>query len=148
MVNTREEFLVVGEGLKGLPDTARKIISLANGYRVWLFKGDMGAGKTTLTKAICKELGVLDNVASPTFSIINEYSSETESVYHFDFYRLKNLDEALHIGVEEYFYSGYFCFIEWPEIIKPILPDKYLTIEIIEGQEENREYKISYNDIN
>ena len=95
----------------------------------------MGVGKTTLIKAICAELGVTQNVCSPTFAIINEYSDRHgEPVFHFDFYRLKTIDEAYDIGYEEYFYSGNYCFTEWTEKIEPLLPERYLRIEITEKQ--------------
>ncbi len=97
------------------------------------FYGEMGRGKTTLIKQICSKLGVTDEVTSPTFAIINEYSTNNDNLlYHFDFYRLKDIQEALNIAVEDYFYSGNYCFLEWPEIIEPILPENYLKIEIKE----------------
>ena len=93
----------------------------------------MGVGKTTLIKEICRQLGVMQNVCSPTFAIVNEYcDGEGEPVYHFDFYRLKNLAEAYDIGYEEYFYSGNWCFTEWTEKIESLLPDHYLRIDISE----------------
>ncbi len=98
---------------------------------VWLFYGTMGAGKTTLIKAICQKLGVMDPTSSPTFSIINEYHCTSgKKIYHFDFYRLKNETEALDLGYEEYFYSGELCLIEWPEKIAGLLPDGALRVEI------------------
>ena len=103
--------------------------------RFFAFFGAMGVGKTTLIKAICAELGVTQNVCSPTFAIINEYSDRHgEPVFHFDFYRLKTIDEAYDIGYEEYFYSGNYCFTEWTEKIEPLLPERYLRIEITEKQ--------------
>ena len=106
MVNTNQDMLIEGAGLNKLRETANYLIQLAGDCRVWLIHGEMGTGKTTLIKAICAQLGVEDNVTSPTFSIINEYRSATEPVYHFDFYRVKTLQEALQAGVEEYFYSS------------------------------------------
>jgi tRNA threonylcarbamoyladenosine biosynthesis protein TsaE len=143
MVNTRQEMLIEGLGLDKLGETANHLINLSGGCRVWLMHGEMGAGKTTLIKALCDHLGVEDNVTSPTFSIINEYRSATEPVYHFDFYRVNTLKEALQAGVEDFFYSGHYCFIEWPEIILPILPGQYLIVSIEEGTGENRKYKLS-----
>lgn len=143
MVNTNQDMLIEGAGLNKLRETANYLMQLAGNCRVWLIHGEMGTGKTTLIKAICAQLGVEDNVTSPTFSIINEYRSATEPVYHFDFYRVKTLQEALQAGVEEYFYSGHYCFIEWPEIILPILPGQYLNVSIEEGVGENRKYKLS-----
>jgi len=143
MVKTNQVMLIEGEGLDRLGDTAKHLIQLSDSCRVWLIHGEMGAGKTTLIKAICAQLGVEDNVTSPTFSIINEYRTATEPVYHFDFYRVRTLKEALQAGVEDFFYSGHYCFIEWPEIISPILPGQYLTVRIEEGVGENRKYKLS-----
>ncbi len=101
--------------------------------RFYAFFGAMGVGKTTLIKELCAQLGVSQNVCSPTFAIVNEYADRMgEPVYHFDFYRLKKLDEAYDIGYEEYFYSGCYCFTEWTEKIEPLLPDHYLRIEIVE----------------
>ena len=117
--------------LEGLPAVARDIIGLADQERVWLLEGPMGAGKTTFIKAICAELGVLDVVNSPTFSLVNEYLTEAgDTVYHFDFYRMEDPREAQEIGVEEYFDSGSICLLEWPSKIEPFLPDSYLTISL------------------
>ena len=148
MVNTKQDMLIEGAGLDNLNKTANQLIQLSGSCNVWLINGEMGAGKTTLIKAICTELGVEDNVTSPTFSIINEYKSTTEPVYHFDFYRVNTLEEALKAGVEDYFYSGHYCFIEWPEIILPILPSQYLIVNIEEGAGENRKYKLSLHGSN
>ena len=104
-------------------------------HKVIAFYGKMGAGKTTFIKAICLKLGVVDNISSPTFSIINEYkTSESETIYHFDFYRIKNISEAFDLGYEDYFYSNSFCFIEWPEKIEDLLPENCLKVSI---EEEN-----------
>lgn len=116
-----------------LPDVARQLLETFPDERFYAFFGSMGVGKTTLIKEICAQLGVEQNVCSPTFAIINEYADrDGEPVYHFDFYRLKNLDEAYDIGYEEYFYSGCWCFTEWTEKIEPLLPDRYLRIDIVE----------------
>ena len=98
--------------------------------KVFAFYGKMGAGKTTFIKAICEALGVEDVVTSPTFAIVNEYKAPSGSVYHFDFYRIKNLREAYDIGCEEYFYSGQPCFIEWPELIEELLPEDAVRVNI------------------
>jgi tRNA threonylcarbamoyladenosine biosynthesis protein TsaE len=113
-----------------LSETAKNIITFAGKQKIFLFHGEMGAGKTTLIKALCKELGVVDNVTSPTFSIVNEYNIPTGKIYHFDFYRLKNQTEALDMGYEEYFYSGDYCFIEWPGMIPDLIPDQHIDINI------------------
>ena len=114
-----------------LQEVARKLVSNFSQIKVWCFYAEMGAGKTTLTKKICKELGVKDEMSSPTFSIVNEYlTGKGEDIYHFDCYRLKDIEEAIDIGVEDYLYSGNLCLLEWPEIIEPLLPDEYLQINI------------------
>lgn len=116
-----------------LPAVARQLLNTYPDERFYAFFGKMGAGKTTLIKELCAQLGVEDNVCSPTFAIINEYSTgEGEPVYHFDFYRLKSLDEAYDLGYEEYFYSGCYCFSEWTEKIEPLLPEHYLRVAIDE----------------
>lgn len=148
MVSVGTEEIVNGKGLGNLRDTAKELVSLAKEHKVWLFKGEMGSGKTTIIKEICNELGVVDNVTSPTFSIINEYHTSSEQLYHFDLYRVETLEEAIQAGVEEYLYSGSFCFIEWPEVITTILPETYLSINIVVMEGEERVYKISYHDTN
>ncbi|MCJ8211772.1 tRNA (adenosine(37)-N6)-threonylcarbamoyltransferase complex ATPase subunit type 1 TsaE [Mucilaginibacter sp. RS28] len=116
--------------LSDLPNAADKLLEFAADARVFLFYGEMGAGKTTFTKAICERLSVTEPVSSPTFSIINEYKGTTGSIFHFDFYRLKNQSEALDMGYEEYFYSGNYCLIEWPEKIPDLLPEHYVKVSI------------------
>lgn len=116
--------------LQELPDCARQVLKLAGDERVLLFQGEMGAGKTTFIRAICQELGVSSAVSSPTFSLINEYESPGGPVFHFDCYRLKNQQEAFDIGMEEYLDSGNYCLVEWPEIIRGLLPEKHITIKI------------------
>ncbi|MFZ4797337.1 MAG: tRNA (adenosine(37)-N6)-threonylcarbamoyltransferase complex ATPase subunit type 1 TsaE [Bacteroidia bacterium] len=99
-----------------------QIIDLSNDFKIWTFDGEMGAGKTTLIKSICKNLGVIDEVNSPTFSLVNEYKTVNgKTVFHFDFYRIKSINEAYDIGIEEYFESGNICLIEWPNMIEEIL---------------------------
>lgn len=122
-----------------LDAAADRIISFAGDQRIFLFYGDMGAGKTTLIKSLCKQLGVNEAVSSPTFSIVNEYRSPAGSIFHFDFYRLKNQSEALDMGYEEYFYSGNYCFIEWPEKIPDLLPEAYLKVSIKATEITSRE---------
>jgi tRNA threonylcarbamoyladenosine biosynthesis protein TsaE len=114
-----------------LPFVAKLVLRLADDHKIWLLEGDMGAGKTTFIKAVCRQLGVEDTVQSPTFSLVNEYrTAKGDTCYHFDFYRIKDQTEAMDIGVEEYFGSGNFCFIEWPAKIPDLLPDRYLKISI------------------
>ncbi|WP_259069067.1 tRNA (adenosine(37)-N6)-threonylcarbamoyltransferase complex ATPase subunit type 1 TsaE [Mucilaginibacter sp. X4EP1] len=113
-----------------LPSAAAEIVSFSANERIFLFYGDMGAGKTTLIKTLCECLGTTETVTSPTFSIVNEYIGAKNRIFHFDFYRLKNESEALDMGYEEYFYSDAYCFIEWPEKIPNLLPDHYVKIQI------------------
>ena len=118
---------------------ARKLLDAGGGEKVWIFEGELGAGKTTLIKALCEVLGVVDTVSSPSFSVINEYrTSAGATIYHFDFYRIKNEMEAVDIGADEYFYSGDQCFIEWPSKIPSLIPDKYLKISINLALENQR----------
>ena len=123
-------MIVTASSLSDLPQLASQIINFAGTNRIFLFYGDMGAGKTTLIKALCGALGSNDNITSPTFAIVNEYIGVTSKIYHFDFYRLKNQSEALDLGSDEYFYSGDYCFIEWPEKIPDILPDQFIRVNI------------------
>jgi tRNA threonylcarbamoyladenosine biosynthesis protein TsaE len=117
--------------LDDLENVVKDLIRAAGDCTVWLFYGEMGAGKTTLIKAICGALGVHSLMTSPTFSIVNEYNSDHGGVfYHFDFYRLKNEEEAYDIGVEEYLDSGRVCFIEWPERISSLLPPSRFELHI------------------
>ena len=116
--------------LDELNATAASILSFAPQNRVFVFYGEMGAGKTTLIKSLCKELGVTDNISSPTFAIVNEYQAVSNTIYHFDFYRLKTETEAMDMGFEEYLYSNNYCFIEWPEKIPELLPERYISIKI------------------
>jgi tRNA threonylcarbamoyladenosine biosynthesis protein TsaE len=138
-----ESIKIQVEGLQGLDEAAAKILSAAPKERFFVFEGAMGAGKTTLIKSLAKVMGVKDVVSSPTFSIVNEYDSGEGIIYHFDFYRIKNLQEAYDIGYEEYFYSGNICFIEWPEKVADLLPDHYVKIEIETLNEHNRLLSLS-----
>lgn len=120
--------------VEALSEVSDYLISLREEADVIAFYGSMGAGKTTLIKNLCHRMGVTDEVNSPTFAIVNEYvTEEGEPVYHFDFYRIKKLEEAYDIGYENYFYSGNLCLIEWPEMIEPLLPEKYIRVEIQHG---------------
>ena len=122
--------------LDHIEDAAREFIGEMGDDTVFAFYGKMGAGKTTFIKALCKLLGVEDEVNSPTFAIINEYRSQTtaELIYHFDFYRIKNPQEVLDIGYEDYVYSGHVCFMEWPELIENLLPDDAVKVTIEEEE--------------
>ncbi|MCV9389176.1 tRNA (adenosine(37)-N6)-threonylcarbamoyltransferase complex ATPase subunit type 1 TsaE [Reichenbachiella ulvae] len=133
--------------LAELPLVAQKVIEYAGDRRVWLFEGQMGAGKTTLIREICRELGVIDETSSPTFSLVNVYIDDKgEEYYHFDFYRLKDENEAFDIGADEYFYSGKHCFIEWGEKIPRLLPDQNLKINIKLGSDNSRTISLSTDD--
>ena len=121
--------------IEQLPEVARKLLGEFPDDRFFAFFGKMGVGKTTLIKEICAELGVNDNVCSPTFAIVNEYTDGAgEPVYHFDFYRMKSVAEAYDIGYEEYFYSGFYCFTEWTEKVEELLPERYVRVDI--GEED------------
>ncbi len=121
------------DNLEQLPRLASDLLEEFREERFFAFFGKMGVGKTTLIKALCDQLGVKEVVCSPTFAIINEYTTgEGEPVYHFDFYRLKSAEEAYDIGYEEYFYSGMYCFTEWTEKIEQLLPEHYVRVEMKE----------------
>jgi tRNA threonylcarbamoyladenosine biosynthesis protein TsaE len=125
------DFNLTYSSLTQLPLVAKQILFFAEEYKVWIFEGEMGAGKTTIIKAVCSALKVQDTVQSPTYTLVNEYHTlKNEVCYHFDFYRIKNESEAMDIGFEEYTDSGNFCFIEWPSKIPNLLPSKYLKISI------------------
>lgn len=119
--------------IESLPQAAKEFAALMGDETVYAFRGEMGAGKTTFIRELCRALGVEDDLAnSPSFSIINEYRSDTtaELIYHFDLYRLESVDDALEIGVEDYFDSGALCLLEWPERIEPLLPDDTVTVNV------------------
>jgi len=145
------------QNIETIREAAREFINNMGEARVFAFYGKMGAGKTTFVKAICEELGVEDVITSPTFAIINEYTitqhpspithhpspntqhpSSNTRVYHFDFYRIKKLEEVYDMGYEDYFYSGALCFIEWPELIEEILPDDAVRVSITEQEDGSR----------
>jgi len=128
---TREDGVFRSVTVSDLELLAQEIVGKLNTVTVWLFRGEMGSGKTTLIKIICRALGVKEAMSSPTFSIVNEYQTiDKKKVYHFDFYRIKDEVEAIDIGTEEYFYSGYPCFIEWPEKIPSLIPLQYAEVNI------------------
>lgn len=128
------------QSLDQIHEAAREFIAAMGDNTVFAFYGKMGAGKTTFIKAICEELGVSDVITSPTFAIVNEYRSDEggELIYHFDFYRIKKLEEAYDMGYEDYFYSGALCFIEWPELIEELLPESTAKVTIEEAEEGQR----------
>ena len=142
--------------LEHIREAAKQFISQIGDHRVFAFYGSMGAGKTTFIKAICEELGVTDVVTSPTFAIVNEYTCDTSltshpspltshpspltshKIFHFDFYRIKKLEEVYDMGYEDYFYSDSLCFIEWPELIDEVLPDDAVKVTIKENADGTR----------
>lgn len=140
----------VGSGpfhLDDLGRIARSLLSEAGNCKVWLFSGELGAGKTTLIKAVCEVLGVRSHMTSPTFSIVNEYQAGNgEQVYHFDFYRLKHENEALDVGVDEYLDSGRYCFIEWPDRIPSLIPSRHFKIHMVIVEKETRRLEVHLHD--
>lgn len=131
------------DSIDNIREAARQFVGNMGDASVFAFYGSMGAGKTTFIKAVCEELGVEDVITSPTFAIVNEYRSEEtgELIYHFDFYRIKKLEEVYDMGYEDYFYSGALCFIEWPELIEELLPADAVRVWIEETEGGKRKVK-------
>ena len=126
-----------------LPQVARAIIELLGRRTVVAFRGEMGAGKTTLIREIAAQLGATDTVTSPTFAIVNQYKGQgNRRIYHFDFYRIEDLRETFDFGYEEYFYSGDLCLVEWPEKIEPLLPENVVTVRITVDSDTARTFEI------
>lgn len=141
-----EEKIIHIGNLEELPRAAKEFVSEMDDRTIYAFYGDMGAGKTTFINALCKALGVEDDVTnSPSFSIINEYRSDTtaELIYHFDLYRLEDIGEAMDIGVDDYFDSGALCLLEWPERIEAMLPDDTVRVRIRVNDDDSRDLIIS-----
>lgn len=126
------------QNIDTIRESAREFIQNIGEHKVFAFYGKMGAGKTTFVKAICEELGVEDVITSPTFAIVNEYEAHDQSIFHFDFYRIKRLEEVYDMGYEDYFYSGALCFIEWPELIEDLLPEDAVKVTITENTNGTR----------
>ena len=129
--------------IESIGEAARQFVSEIGDRRVFAFYGKMGAGKTTFIKAVCEALGVEDVITSPTFAIVNEYSIPAGgalegAIYHFDFYRIKKLEEVYDMGYEDYFYSGSLCMIEWPELIEELLPENAVKVSIVEQEDGSR----------
>jgi len=134
-----EEKVLTVAGLSDLPEAAKTILEDLKGERIFAIRGKMGAGKTTLIKAFCNVLGVSSIVSSPTFALINEYTDDhLESIFHFDFYRIKKIEEVYDIGYEEYLYSGNYCFMEWPELIIDLLPERFVDLMIEVNDKDER----------
>lgn len=134
----------------GIPDlnsidtAAEQFVNNMGNRCIFAFYGKMGAGKTTFIRAVCHKLGVEEEVTSPSFAIVNEYRSDTlgESIFHFDFYRIKKIEEVYDLGYEDYFYGGGLNFIEWPELIEPLLPEDTVKVEIAENSDGGRVVKV------
>jgi len=138
-MTTNSTLSIPINGLADLPKAAQALISFAADQKIWIFDGEMGAGKTTLITAICQQLQVVDTVSSPTFSIVNEYATfDGQTLYHFDFYRLKDELEALDIGLEEYLDSGNICMMEWASKVVNLLPEQFLHIRVEIVDEQSR----------
>ena len=134
------------EQLDQIGKAAKEIVAAMGDHTIFAMYGKMGAGKTTFIKAICKELGVDEVITSPTFAIVNEYHSSTsgQPIYHFDFYRIKKIEEVYDMGYEDYFYSGSVCFIEWPELVEELLPDDAVRVDITETADGKRTVEMQF----
>jgi tRNA threonylcarbamoyladenosine biosynthesis protein TsaE len=133
------------KNIADVKSAARQLMKLASDEKIWVFKGQMGAGKTTLIKSIAEEFGIKEKVSSPTFSLVNEYQNDkNETFYHFDFYRVDLPEEVLEIGIDEYFYSGNYCWIEWAERIPEFVPNNFLLIEITVKEDDSREIVVKH----
>lgn len=138
--NSREMENIEIKDLTKISEAAETFIKSIGESKVFAFQGEMGAGKTTFIKAICQTLGVVDNITSPTFALVNDYNTPNDGhIYHFDCYRLRSQAEAYDFGAEEYFYSGNFCFIEWPDKIDGLLPDDTVWVNIAVKEDGSRE---------
>jgi len=127
------------ESLASIRNTAQSFLELAKDFNIIAFYGAMGAGKTTFIKSLCKELGVVDQVGSPTFALVYEYKTTSQkSVFHFDFYRIERIEEVYDLGYEDYFYSGSLCLLEWPEKVEELLPENTLKVKIEENMDGSR----------
>lgn len=133
------DITVTIDHISQLETAAHEFIEQAGEHKVFAIYGEMGVGKTTFIKAVCEALGVEENITSPTFAIVNEYKGGNgDPIYHFDFYRINKLEEVYDFGYEDYFYSGNLCFIEWPELIEPLLPEECVRISIKEQPDGSR----------
>lgn len=130
--------------LNSIDTAAEQFVNNMGSRRIFAFYGKMGAGKTTFIRAVCRKLGVEEEVTSPSFAIVNEYRSDTlgKSIFHFDFYRIKKIEEVYDLGYEDYFYGGGLNFIEWPELIEPLLPEDTVKVEIAENSDGGRVVKV------
>ena len=141
-----EHIISIGT-LEEYPQAAREFIGFMKKGRIFAFYGKMGSGKTTFIKSICEELGVEDTINSPTFAIVNEYEDRKQNtIFHFDFYRIKSVAEVYNMGYEEYFYSDAFCFMEWPELIEELLPEETIRVDIQENEDGTRTVKVTIDE--
>lgn len=139
-----KELSITINGLEDYPKAAREFTKLLDKGNIFAFYGKMGSGKTTFIKSICEELGVEDCINSPTFAIVNEYEDrDRRTIYHFDFYRIKSIEEVYNMGYEEYIYSDAICFMEWPELIEELLPEECIKVYIDENSNGSRTIKIA-----
>ena len=138
-----EKHNITINGLDDYPRAAREFIKYMQQERIFAFYGKMGTGKTTFIKSICEAMGVEDIINSPTFAIVNEYEdAEQNTIFHFDFYRIKNIAEVYNMGYEEYLYSDAYCFIEWPELIEELLPEESTKVFMEENEDGSRRVRI------
>lgn len=141
-----EKHVIRINGIADYPAAAREFVEAMGGRHLFAFYGKMGAGKTTLIKSICEEMGVEDAINSPTFAIVNEYEDrDRNTIYHFDFYRIKSLSEVYNMGYEEYLYSDAVCFMEWPELVEELLPEECTRVNIEENEDGTRTVTIINN---
>ncbi len=129
--------------LENINDVAKTLITNVS-TKTLILHGQMGVGKTTLIKALVKAIGSNDDVSSPTFSIINEYKAKDDLIYHFDLYRIKDIDEACNFGIEEYLYSNKWSIIEWPEVITDLLPERFDSIDLVFNSNDSRILRLNY----
>lgn len=139
--------IITINSLDEYPKAAREFIRFMEKGRIFAFYGKMGSGKTTFIKSICEELGVEDTINSPTFAIVNEYEDrDMNTIYHFDFYRIKSIAEVYNMGYEEYFYGGAYCFMEWPELVEELLPEETIKVYIEENEDTTRTVRIMFDE--
>ena len=138
-----KEYNITINGLEDYPQAAREFVKLLDQGRIYAFYGKMGSGKTTFIKCVCEELGVQDTINSPTFAIVNEYEDAIgNTIYHFDFYRIKSIEEVYNMGYEEYLYGNAICFMEWPGLIEELLPEETVKVFVEEVENGGRHIKI------
>ena len=139
--------IITINSLDEYPKAAREFIRFMEKGRIFAFYGKMGSGKTTFIKSICEERGVEDTINSPTFAIVNEYEDrDMNTIYHFDFYRIKSIAEVYNMGYEEYFYGGAYCFMEWPELVEELLPEETIKVYIEENEDTTRTVRIMFDE--